>query len=91
MIRRIALACAAAVVFAGCSQTRTLAINYTKTGVDDVAVSKDRQAFSKVDGVTNVVAEPEADGTVRMQIFVEDGKELNVSGKAAELGYTRLP
>lgn len=90
MIRRFALACAALAIVAGCSHTRTLALNYTKAGADDVTAAKDRKAFEGVSGVTSVVAEPGADGTVRMQVWVEDGKELNVYGKADELGYTRL-
>lgn len=90
MIRRIALACAALTIAAGCSHARYMAINYTKAGVDDVTIGKDRQAFKGVKGVDNVVAEAQGDGSVRVQIFVEDGKELNVYAKAEELGYTRM-
>lgn len=84
------LACAVlALVVGGCSTPRQLALNYSKADVSDVEAAKDKQALQSVSGVRSVILES-ANGGVRAQIFVEDGKELNVYAKADELGYIRL-
>jgi hypothetical protein len=81
---------AATLAMVACSQPRVLQIQYTKAQVSDVAASEDKAAFRSTKGVTNVVLDSARDGSVNLQVFVEDGKETAVYQKAEELGYTRL-
>lgn len=89
MLRLLASA-TIALAIAGCSEPRQLAINYSKADVGDVEAAKDKQAFAKVKGVTNVILEADRSGKVRVQVFVEEGKEVEVYSKADELGYTKI-
>ena len=88
MNRFALLACA--LVLAACGSTRTIALNYMKLEVSDVQAAEDKTAFRDLSGVKNVVLEHARDGTVRVQVYVIDGKEAGVMPKVEEMGYTRV-
>ena len=88
MKRLLALVCIA-LISAACSRSVTIAYNYVKTGVSDKQAIDDKQAFKSVKGVTNVIAEQSGD-RASLQVFLEEGHEPDVMGKAEELGYLRL-
>jgi hypothetical protein len=92
MTRPAILACAFALVaLTACGgPPRTIALNYMKMEVSDVQAAEDKAAMTKISGVHNVIPEHARDGTVRVQIYVLDGKEASVMPKVEELGYTRV-
>jgi hypothetical protein len=88
MNRLALLACA--LVLAACGSTRTIALNYMKLEVSDVQAAEDKTALRDLSGVKNVVLEHARDGTVRVQVYVIDGKEAGVMPNLEEMGYTRV-
>jgi uncharacterized lipoprotein YmbA len=88
MNRFAILACTLALV--ACGSTRTIALNYMKLEVSDVQAAEDKAALRGLSGVQNVVLEHGRDGTVRVQVYVTDGKEAGVMPKVEELGYSRV-
>jgi hypothetical protein len=85
----IRIVCAALVAIAcvGCA-ARTYVRTYEKKGASELQVLEDKQILRQTSGVANVILEQDRDGTARLQLFVEEGKELRAAERAAELGYT---
>ena len=87
----LALAGALALALSACGgPPRTIVLTYTKADVGDVQAAQDKQALKSMSGVHNVVLEPNRDGSVRVQVYVLDGKEASVMPKVEEMGYTRM-
>ncbi len=88
MPRFAILACALAL--AACGPVRTTSLNYMKAEVSDIQAAEDTTAMKGLSGVDNVVPEHARDGTVRVQVYVLEGKEASVMTKVEEMGYTRV-
>lgn len=89
MIRYAILA--SALILTACGgPPRTIAITYEKPEATDVEAAQDKQRLKSLSGVHNVVLEHARDGSVRVQVYVLDGKEASVMPKVEELGYSRV-
>lgn len=84
------LCCSLALCAACGGPPRTIAITYEKPAATDVEAAEDKQKLKSMSGVHNVVLEHARDGSVRVQVYVLDGKEASVMPKVEELGYSRV-
>lgn len=90
---RILLAASAvlALVLTACGgPPRTISLNYMQLEVSDQQAAEHKTALKAIPGVHNVVLEHERSGTVRVQVYVLDGREAEVMPKVEEMGYTRV-
>jgi len=90
MNRFAMIACSLALVAACGGPPRTIVITYEKAEATDVQAAEDKKALQTMSGVHNVVLEHARDGSVRVQVYVLDGKEASVMPKVEEMGYTRV-
>jgi hypothetical protein len=90
MNRFAIVACTAALLAACGGPPRTIAVTYEKAESTDVQAAEDKKAMQTMSGVHNVVLEHARDGSVRVQVYILDGKEASVMPKVEELGYSRV-
>jgi hypothetical protein len=89
-MNRFAIVACIAALLAACGPPRTIAVTYEKAEATDVQAAEDKKAMQTMSGVHNVVLEHARDGSVRVQVYILDGKEAAVMPKVEELGYSRV-
>jgi hypothetical protein len=81
---------ALAVVLAACGATRTTGLVYVKRDSSEQRMLQDEDALKRTKGVTQVIMHIDADNTVTLKLFVDEGDNGPGRQKALELGYSQI-